>query len=611
MAISADGKRLAIRERSGRITLWDMTVRRQVGELRVPGWHRALAITARGDLLATGATESTEAGIGRGVVRLWDLHTFKELGQLVHPDGLNCLALSPDGRWLATHGADRTVRLWDVERRQETTNFPAGDVDASWSTGSLVFSPASDRLAFGDTLLAEGDTSLLDLRTGERTFLPRHEGSGVTTLAFSPDGRRLAAGYGLIDTTIRLWEVQSTQLVHQLKGHSTYVSSVAFMPDGNTLASAAFDQTVRLWDVETGQLVRTLLAHADAVWTLAVLPDGQGLVSGDCDGVVRIWDLNHPPPDPGPVAVPVGGWPWAGNVAFLPDSRSFVAFHRDGTVVVRNTLTGREEERVTALGTDRRCLNVSPDGRLIVVGGPANQLSVWDRVQQRILTNITLHTREVRSVSFGEQGQIVRLELHSGGDAVEVKLWDTRTWQEARPYSLKFTNKFSLVWTSDDRLAALGDMWAASVTWWDGASGKPLAVTQGPHRMSAVRGAFSPDARRLATASWDGRVVLWDTRTRKAIGKPLRGHLLGVFAVAFSPDGRRLATGGMYPQDAIKLWNVETGAELATLPAPTVCIQHLAFSPNGNTLAGFSTAAERWLYLWHVPSWEEIAAAER
>jgi len=69
----------------------------------------------------------------------------------------------------------------------------------------------------------------------------------------------------------------------------------------------------------------------------------------------------------------------------------------------------------------------------------------------------------------------------------------------------------------------------------------------------------------------------------------------------------------MYPEDAIKLWNVETGAELATLPAPTGGIQLLAFSPDGNALAAVSTVfpEEYWLYLWHAPSLAEIAAAER
>jgi WD40 repeat protein/serine/threonine protein kinase len=618
MAISSDGRRLAIRERSGRITLWDMTVRRQVGELpdgEPPGrgWHRALAITARGDLLAAGGNEPTEAGIRRGVVRFWDLHTLKVIPQpVVHFNGLQCLAMSPDGRWLATHGDDRKLRLWDLERRQEITNYDTGDLEPSRREGYLAFSPGSERLAFGDTLKNKGLTSLLDLRTGERTDLPPHEGSGVTALAFSPDGRRLAAGYGYRDTTNRLWDVQSKQLIHQLKGHSTWVSCVAFMPEGKILVSGAEDQTVRLWDVESGRLVRTLLGHASAVMALVVLPDGKGLVSGDDDGTVRIWDLNDPPPDPGPVVVPVNPQFWNTPFAFLPDSRSFVALDPDGSVVVRNTVTGREEERITALGTNRLGLALSPDSRLIAVGATKGLLSVWDRAQQRLLANTTVHTGEVRSVSFGEQGRILRLELQSAGDACDVKLWDTHTWREARPYSLKFTNVSCLVWSPDDRLAALGD-WGGDVTWWDAATGQTLAVLHGIHRYAAFSGAFSPDGRLLATASQDNRVVLWDTRTRQAIREPLRGHRMGIYSVAFSPDGRRLATGGMYPEDAIKLWNVETGAELATLRAPTGCPQRLAFSPDGNTLAAVSTvfAEEYWLYLWHAPSWEEIAAAEQ
>jgi WD40 repeat protein len=236
---------------------------------------------------------------------------------------------------------------------------------------------------------------------------------------------------------------------------------------------------------------------------------------------------------------------------------------------------------------------------------------VWDRVQQRILTNTTVHTGHVQAVSFGEQGRILRLELKSGPDAYTVRLYDTRTWQEARLYSLKVTNQFCLVWSPDDRLAVLGD-WDGAVTWWDAATGRSLAVLHGAHRYAAFRGAFSPDGRLLATAAWDNRVVLWDARTREVIGEPLRGHLQGVFAVAFSPDGRRLVTTGMYPQEAVKLWNVETGAELVTMPAPTGCIQLMVFSPDGNTLAGFGTVLpDSWLYLWHVPSLEDIAAAEQ
>jgi WD40 repeat protein len=114
----------------------------------------------------------------------------------------------------------------------------------------------------------------------------------VNTLAFSPDGKTLASGS--MDKTIILWDVASSQpLAPPLTGHTASVWSVAFSPDGQTLASGSFDTNIILWDVASGQPFGSpLTGHTGTVYSVAFSPDGQTLASGSADGTVILWDLD-------------------------------------------------------------------------------------------------------------------------------------------------------------------------------------------------------------------------------------------------------------------------------------------------------------------------------
>ena len=100
----------------------------------------------------------------------------------------------------------------------------------------------------------------------------------VTSVGFSPDGQTLASGS--LDSTIKLWDVQTGKVRHTLAGHSFGVLSVGFSPDGQTLASGSWDNTIKLWDVQTGKLRHTLTGHSYRVWSVEFSPDGQTLASG-------------------------------------------------------------------------------------------------------------------------------------------------------------------------------------------------------------------------------------------------------------------------------------------------------------------------------------------
>src|SRR6266567_1157002 len=148
----------------------------------------------------------------------------------------------------------------------------------------------------------------------------------INGIAWSPDGRILITPSN--DTTIRLWDTQTGQLIRTLMGHSDLVLSVAWSPKGHILASGAADNTIRFWDTKTGQTLQTLTGHSNAILSVAWSPDGRSLASGSEDTTIRLWDFdtgrltNIYEGHTGPVQ----------SVSFSSDRRFLASKSYDGTV---------------------------------------------------------------------------------------------------------------------------------------------------------------------------------------------------------------------------------------------------------------------------------------
>jgi RNA polymerase sigma factor (sigma-70 family) len=197
-----------------------------------------------------------------------------------------------------------------------------------------------------------------------------HHGT-VNSVAFSPDGRTLASASQ--DRTIKLWAVDTRQLKATLQGHGDAVLAVAFSPDGKTLASAGADQTVRLWDVFRGQELKRLVGHEGQVEAVAFAPKGATVASGGQDGTVRLW----------------------------------------------GTSTGLQkaicQEQSESIGT----LAFSPDGHTLVTGSRDGSVKLWDLDQAKTRTTFPGHSGPVRSVAFAPDGTA----LFSAGQDRTMKHW--------------------------------------------------------------------------------------------------------------------------------------------------------------------------------------------
>jgi len=160
-------------------------------------------------------------------------------------------------------------------------------------------------------------------------------GAYFTSVAFSPDGKRLVSGGGTFNGPVRcqvvtVWDTQTGLEILALKGHTAYVTSVAYSPDGKRIVSGSSDNTVKVWDAVTGQNTLTLRAHTGGVSSVAISPDGQRLASGGGDKMVKIWDAQTGQN----IRILEGHSDRVRSVAFSPDGKRLASGSWDGTVKV-------------------------------------------------------------------------------------------------------------------------------------------------------------------------------------------------------------------------------------------------------------------------------------
>ena len=253
---------------------------------------RAVAFSPDSRQVATATERNEDQRLITGEAALFDTQTGALQKTFIYPGDVASVAFSPDGRWFAAgSGAllERgSVKIWNARTWRVSQLLQGFKSDVE----SVAFSPDNTRIVTGSRDRA---VEIWDVQTGALLRLLNGQGE-VFAVAFSPDGRLVAAGSGSSGSgtpgQVSVWDAQTGALLWTRKGHSERCLSVAFAPDGGLLASAGNDNTVRLWNPRTGVLARMLEApDVLMVCAVAFSPDGSKIAGGGSDGRARLWNL--------------------------------------------------------------------------------------------------------------------------------------------------------------------------------------------------------------------------------------------------------------------------------------------------------------------------------
>jgi WD40 repeat protein len=556
-----------------------------------------------------------------GTLRLWNVTVPGQptlVSDLVKADSkepLYAAEFSPDGKLLVAAGANGLVRIWDVAGvRAVPLSRPL-----SGTTGnvySLAFSPDSTTLAAAST---NGTVRLWHVSDPAR---PTADGAPLAfsatypnSVAFSPDGHTLAAGTE--SGTVWLWHLPDAGSTVRtapvplsgmpLSGPGGPVSGVAFSPDGRELAASSKDFKVWLWRVADGRAVLrgTLTGATNWVNTVAFSPDGKSVAAGTSAADVLVWNLETGKltatlPHPQPVTSVT--WDGTGRV---------VAAGADGTVSLWSLLTN-----VLSTGDPPTNVAYSPDGTTLAVGGSVAQL--WNTATRTLLASHSLPPNDFANATvFRPKGAGAPLIAVAVSDGT-VELLNGRT---LAPVSAPFKvitgsgAAESVAFSPDGRLLAAGA---------DDGTVRLFDVTNpaGPRQVAVVRGegpitpiytvAFAPDGDLIAAASLNNVVQLWRVSgsALASAGPELGGMASYPIGLAFAPDGRTLAIGNA--DKHVYLWNVTRPAKPqrlgAPLSGPSSNVWTVAFSPDGKTLAAGANDGAVWLWGMTDPAHPALTA---
>lgn len=528
VAFSPDGALLAFGEWGGTVTIWDLALKKKVFQVNGNknfGYITGIAFSPDGNYFTTMNSN-------------WGVLSYKvpEHGKVAHQKSYftnsgRTIVYSADSKYFAAASND-TLRLWNTELRKWTILYKCDT-----TINSLVFSPNNAQIAIS---FKDRPIKIFDIQKRASVLTIHDMMDGATCLAYSPDGKRIAAtGYGWAG----VWDTESgvklTNLIQQTDDKN-WIEAISFSPEGDKIAVGLGDGHIRFLSYENTPVVKTLRGHSDYVTAIRFDPKTDNLLTGSDDDGLRLWNKMQ-----GYKGASLNKKDSAIFSDWSPDGK-IISFQLNDQIVIRDFSRFHTICILKGLGKVFTTL-FSPDNKLIAASEDKNEnyvehpgIRVWEWAKQKTVFILKGHVRTPICLAFSPNGKM----LASGGYDHIIKLWDMHT-------------------------------------------GKEIATLLG-HVGTVTCVAFSGDGKYLASSSRDGTVKVWNIASRNEIYSFLNRSAGDLFlpdrtknnwieSVAFTKSNDIVSLGF---DNIIRFWDMHTGRQKLEIPI----LSQSQPKPNGSWL---------------------------
>ncbi len=544
-AFSPDGRYVLTGGRDSAL-LWEAETGREIRrfEGHSPPPVSSVAFSPNGEYVLTGSWDKT--------VRLWETETGREVrGFTGHTGEIYATAFSPDGNHVLTGSHDKTARLWEAHTGREVLRF-LGHSEGVWS---VAFSPDGEYVLTGGL---DDTARLWESKTGREVRRFVSPSLMVHPVAFSPDGKYVLTGGW--DKTARLWETATGLEVRTFQHASAVqdacesrvqpaVSSVAFSPNGEFVLTGTLNSTTRLWELETGRVIRSFAGELGSVQSVAFSPDGKYILTSG--HTARLWET----------ATGREGRRFEGNairtssVAVSHDGK-YLLTAGSGRVRLWSLETGSELRRFGQDSAQVNCVVFSPDGRYAATGGLDKTVWLWDLETGKAVRSFDGHSHEVKYLTFSPDGQYILT-----GDWKTVRLWETKTGRQLRNYEGLYAID-SIAFSPDGKQVAASCRSDDTALVWERETGTVVQRLNGA-ASEVFTWKVSPDRRYVMIGVGNERGFVTPRLLEHSGREIRRWGSQSLSSAIFSPDGKLVITGGR--DSTTRFWDTASGKELCSL----------------------------------------------